>query len=134
MRTTSSTGKETCVKEKKDRRQLLLSEVHVDTAMAASVKISSIESMAIDTVFEMKEPKPDRNSISIGALEDQQLYEKMEARSELGRFQSAIESTNVTSAKYLVDEDDTEAIESMTDDKQSITDKQALDSLFESAT
>jgi hypothetical protein len=37
---------------KKDRVQVLLSEVAEDTALAASVQISSVENCAIDTVFQ----------------------------------------------------------------------------------
>jgi hypothetical protein len=37
---------------KKDRVQVLLSEVAEDTALAASVQISSVENCAIDTVLQ----------------------------------------------------------------------------------
>eukprot|EP00957_Ditylum_brightwellii_P034552 2619755-Ditylum_brightwellii.AAC.1 len=40
-------------------------------------------------------------------LDDIELYQRMKTRAEIGRFQSSIGSTNVTSQKYLVSDDDT---------------------------
>jgi hypothetical protein len=141
--------------EKKDRAQILLSEISEDTAMAASIQISSVESKTIDSVLtrsdataeEMVHPcwKPipqAANEVSSvltsmsPLLDDQVLYERLLARSDLGKFQASIGSTNVmVEGEYLVDDDETEATQAMTDnDESEMSNEATLDELFESAT
>jgi hypothetical protein len=138
--------------KKKDRTQILLSEISEDTAMAASIRISSVESKTIDSVItrsnataeEMVHPcwRPiprAANEVSSmltslsPILDDQVLYKQLLARSDLGKFQTSIGSTNVMEGKYLVDDDKTEATQATTDDDESeMSDEATLDELFES--
>jgi hypothetical protein len=135
----------------KDRQHVLLSDIVEDTVMAASVQIGSIEITAIDRVMEStsNEPKPHPSytpvpraadqvsSILAGispCLDDRTLYAKMEARANLGKFQSAIGSTNATSSAYLMNDDATQDTEPNTDDDESIEDADILmDKLYEEA-
>jgi hypothetical protein len=106
--------------DKKDRQQLLLSDIQEDTFMAASIQIGSIETKAIDTVMEstveddIERPHPcyqhvpqeaDQVSSILASispiLNDQTLYDRMAERANLGKFQASIGSTNVTNNEYL---------------------------------
>jgi hypothetical protein len=121
--------------EARDRQHVLLSEIVPDTAMAASVQISSTEMAAVDRVMEIPSdedsdsPRPMYRPIPRAAdqvsgilagispcLDDQTLYAKMAARANLGKFKSAIGSTNATDSTYLMDDDSSQ---STTDDVES---------------
>jgi hypothetical protein len=129
---------------KKDRVQVLLSEVAKDTALAASVKISSVENCAIDKVLQRsqsaseEEVRPcwqhipheaDEVSSILAAvspiLNDETLYEMLKDRADLGRFQMSIGSTDATPELYLASDSNSNA--------SSIGDDEALDELFDEA-
>jgi hypothetical protein len=132
---------------KKDPVQVLLSEVAKDTALAASVKISSVENCAIDTVLQRsldaseEEVKPCWQHIpreadevsSIWAavspiLNDETLYEMLKDRADLGRFQVSIGSTDGIPELYLASDGDSNS------DASWIADDDALEELFHEAT
>jgi hypothetical protein len=139
----------------KDRQHVLPVLLYIveDTAMAASVQIGSIKVAAINRVMgtttndDYDKPHPSYNHIPHAAdqvssilagisplLDDQTLYVKMEARANLGKFQSAIGSTNATSSDYLMDDDATQDTESNTDNEESIeTNAHLMDTLYEEA-
>ncbi len=115
--------------ESRDRPKVLLSDIAENPAMAASVQIGSIEEQAIDRIMgsnsvvleESEETKASINPVPRAAdqassilasisplLDDHTLYAKLESRANLGRFQSAIGSTNVTDSDYLMDDDATQ--------------------------
>ncbi len=120
--------------------------------MAASVQIGAIEVAAIDRVMESNDaydkPHPSYNHIPRAAdqvssilagisplLDDQTLYARMEARANLGKFQSAIGSTNATSSDYLMDNNAIQDTEPNSDDKESIEENdQLMATLYEEAT
>jgi hypothetical protein len=134
---------------KRDRQQILLSEIQDDGAMAASVGISSIEVKAIDSVMETMgemydRPHPCYESVPREAdqiasilasvspiLNDQTLYDRMAEQASLGKFQASIGSTKVTDNEYLVDDDSTPDTVSSTDDNSSNAEDLLLDELFE---
>ena len=134
---------------KQDHQQILLSEIQEDDIMAASVSIGSIEVRAVDVAMEQGaedhngtphpkyQPVPgaaDQISGILGEispmLNDQTLYQKMKDRADLGKFQASIGSTNATSSDYLVEDDDTQATESSTDDDTSTGSEELLDELY----
>jgi hypothetical protein len=138
--------------ERRDRKQILLSDIEEDEAMAASVQIGAIEIKAIDLVMEtMNEewqhahpcyehvPQEADQISSILAsvspiLNDQTLYSRMAERANLGKFQASIGSTNVTDNEYLVetvDDDDTQEDEPSSDDNSSNADDLLLDEIYE---
>jgi hypothetical protein len=140
--------------KKQDRGQILLSEVHEDTALAASVQISSIESRMINNIFQRNDdvspeekvhpcwkPIPraadEVSSVLAGIspiLDDQALYERLQARLDLGRFQVSIGSTNALGSEFLVDDKDSAAHDTTDSDSDEEDDEQVLDDLFESVT
>ncbi len=93
---------------KKDRVQVMLSEIDEDTAVAASVQISSVENCAIDSILQRSQrshneteekvqpcwqPIPravDEVSSVLAAvspvLNDETLYELLKERADLGNF------------------------------------------------
>jgi hypothetical protein len=94
---------------KKDRVQVILSEVAKDTALAASVQISSVENCAIDTVLQRSHSASEEKILPCwkhipGAadelssvlaavspiLNDETLYEMLQNRADLGRFQMSM--------------------------------------------
>jgi hypothetical protein len=110
--------------EKQARNQIILSAVHADIAFAASMQISSIESNMINNLLQRSDadseekvqpswipiPKAaDEVSSMLGGvlplLDDQALYECLQARSDLGKFQAAIGSTYASGNNFLVDDD-----------------------------
>jgi hypothetical protein len=110
--------------ERKDRVQILLSEIQEDVAVAASVQVSSAEARAIDSVFEGScaafdekvhpcwQPIPSAAdqiaSVMAGVspiLDDQVLYGRLSAKADLGKFKASIDSTNATKGEYLLDDD-----------------------------
>jgi hypothetical protein len=111
--------------------------------MATSVQIGSIEVKAIDLVMETvdedsEKPHPcyehvpraaDQVSIILASvstiLNEQNLYERMTERANLGKFQASIGSTNVTDSEYLADEEERQEIDPSTDDEP------LLDKLYE---
>jgi hypothetical protein len=136
--------------EKKDRVQILLSDIADDSATAASVQISSIENCAIDSVLQRRhktseekiqplwQPIPraidEVSSVLAGVspiLNDEMLYQRMQDRADLGRFQMSIGSTDSTPGRYLVTDVDSDSDD---DDDSSISDGAALDDLYNEAT
>jgi hypothetical protein len=134
---------------KRDRQQILLSEIQDDTAMAASIEISSIEVQAIDSVMETmnelyEKPHPCYQPVPREAdqitsvlasvsplLNDQTLYDRMAERASLGKFQVSIGSTNVTDSEYLVDDDATQDTAPSTNNNSSTGEDLLLDELYE---
>jgi hypothetical protein len=58
----------------------------------------------------------------------------MEARANLGKFQSAIGSTNASSSEYLMDDDATQDTEATTDDEESVdTAANLMDTIYDDA-
>ena len=97
---------------KKDRVQAILSDMQEDTALAASVEVSSVETNAIDNVFE-KHAQPNEEThprwkqiprvvdqvssvltIVSPTLNDQALFQHLTTRADLGKFKSSIGSTS----------------------------------------
>jgi hypothetical protein len=136
--------------EKRDRSQILLSDMHEDNALAASVQISSIESNAINNLLQRSDadseekvqpcwrPIPwaadEASSVLarvLPLLDNQALYERLQARPDLGKFQASIGSTNASGSEFLVDNDSTTHDPTNSDTNEE-DDKQALDDLFES--
>jgi hypothetical protein len=140
--------------QRKDRVEILLQDIPEDTVMTASVQVSSMESNAIDSVFESTsvthdeeahpcwEPIPRVADEVLRALEsvspildDQTLYGRLSATADMGRFKASIGSTNVSKSKYLIDDDLRNAPD--TDDDKSATNDESgadLDQLYECAT
>jgi hypothetical protein len=115
--------------QKKNRVQILLSDIPEDPAVTASVEISSAEARTIDTVIEGNVASHDENAahpcwqpISRAAdevssilasvspiLDDQVLYEHLAVRADLRKFKASIGSTDVSGGEYLAEDDlDTE--------------------------
>jgi hypothetical protein len=138
--------------ERKDRKQILLSDIEGDEAMAASVQVGSIEVKAIDLLMEtmneeLQHPHPcyepvpqeaDQISSILASvspiLNDQTLYSRMAERANLGRFQASIGSTNATDSAYLVetvDDNDTQDDETRNDDDSSNEDDLLFDDIYE---
>jgi hypothetical protein len=144
--------------KRRDRKQILLSDIEVDEAMAASVQIGSIEVNAIDLVMETmddewKRPHPyyeqvpreaDQISSILASvspiLNNQTLYSRMAERANLGRFQASIGATNVTDSEYLVetvtdddddDDDDSQDNEPSNNDDSSNEDDLLFDKIYE---
>ena len=118
--------------------------------MAASVYVSSAETKAIDTVFEQCNdaseeevhpcwkpiPKAANQVASVLAgisptLDDQELYKRLKASSELGKYKVSIGSTNAMDGEYLVTDDDDSTVQT---ENEMSDDQQTLDDLFESVT
>jgi hypothetical protein len=139
--------------EKKDRVQVILSDIAEDLAAAASVQVSSLESRCIDDVLQrsgvtMEEdvhpcfghvPRDADQVASVLAgvsplLNDRTLYDRMKGRADIGKFQAAIGSTNATDEIYLVsDDDETEASQADSEDDCSMSpseEEKAMDNLF----
>jgi hypothetical protein len=118
-----------------DRSHIILSDVHDDTALAASVQISSIEYSMIDNllkrsvadlgeepVYPRWRPIPQKvdevSSVMAGVsplLDNKALYERLQARSDLGKFQVSIGSTHALGSQYLVDDDNDSTAQDPTD-------------------
>ncbi len=70
-------------------------------------------------------------------LDDQALYERLKASSDLGKFKASIGSTDAPSDDYLIPNDDSDAMsdsdeESGTDEESDTNeDAQSIDKLFE---
>jgi hypothetical protein len=142
--------------QRKDRAQILLSEIQEDVAMTASVQVSSTEARAIDTVLESNsvtydeeahpcwQPIPraaDQVSSILASvsptLDDQTLYGCISARTALRKSKASIGSTDALGGEHLIDDDS--ATQPLTDDDMSELDSdkeddQTLNDLYESAT
>jgi hypothetical protein len=112
--------------EKKHRTQVLLSKVVENEAMASSIQVSSIESRAINRALETSDDKEGpvkprydtvpRATDGISSvlvpvspiLDDMVLYQRLSVRSELGRFQTLIGSTDAPGNDYILEDDATE--------------------------
>jgi hypothetical protein len=131
---------------KKDRVQVLLLEVAKDTAVAASVQISSVENCAIYSVLQRSHsaseekvqpcwqhiPRAvDEVSSVLEAvsqiLNDETLYELLQDRADLGRFQMSIGSMDAMPGLYLPSDTESKS------DVSSISNGEALDDLFAEA-
>jgi hypothetical protein len=106
--------------EKKHRTQVLLSGVEENEAMASSMQVSSIESRAINGALETSEDeegpvKPRYDTVPRAAddissvlvpispiLDDMVLCQRLSARSELGKFQASIGSTDAPDNDYII--------------------------------
>jgi hypothetical protein len=136
--------------QRKDRTQILLETIPEDIAMAASVYVSSAETKAINIVFEQCNdaseeevhpcwkpiPKAANQVASVLAgisptLDDQELYKRLKASSELGKYKVSIGSTNAMDGEYLVTNDDDSTVQT---ENEMSDDQQTLDDLFESVT
>jgi hypothetical protein len=144
--------------QRRDRVQILLSDIPEDAAVTASVEISRAEARTIDIVLEGNVASHDENAAhpcwqpipraadevsSILAsvspiLDNQVLYGRLAARANLGNFQVSIRSTNVSGGEYLTKDDS--GIETSSDDiiiKSDSDDEdenQALDDLYDRVT
>ena len=106
--------------QKKHRRQVLLSAVKADDAMAASLSIGQAEASVIDANLERsyensseatQPPYPviprecdEISSVLAGVdpcLNDEVLYQRLEARAKLGDFMMAVGSTTVLPTSHL---------------------------------
>mgnify|MGYP000532748194 CR=1 FL=1 len=67
-------------------------------------------------------------------LNDEALYERLQARSDLGKVKVSIGSTDASSSEYLVDDDNSTAHDPTDSDTDEEDDEQILDDLFESVT
>jgi hypothetical protein len=139
---------------KKDRVQVLLSDIAEDTAVAASVQISSVENCLIDSVLQRShsaseekvqpcwQPIPraiDQVSSILAAvsptLNDETIYELLQERANLGRFQMSIGSTDAMPGLHLASDTESDSDDSsIGSDDSSIGDGDALDDLFDEAT
>ena len=141
--------------EARHRTQILLSDIKFDAMTAASVQVSAIESTKIDELLQRSDKDSEEivhpcwkpipragdqvSSVLAGIspiLDDQTLYERMQARSNLGKFQVSIGSTNATKSEFLVEDDSSTT---STDDDMMVEtveedDEQTLDNLFEHVT
>jgi hypothetical protein len=120
--------------EKRHRTQILLSEIEEDETKVSSTTISSIESRTIDHVLEdtnvleeqvtrCYQPIPhaadEISSVMAGIspiLDELSMYERLSARSEMGKFKASIGSTDAPCKEYLVEDDDTAATDPSTYD------------------
>jgi hypothetical protein len=141
--------------EEKHRKRIILSDIEDDTAMAASVKIGSVETRLVDQAFErdlddFERPKQPYLEIWRAAdqvfsvlatidpiLNDETLWERLHERAELGKFQASIGSTHVANNDYLVFDDKTASTDPSTDDDdqwpEEIQEEEILDGLMEGA-
>ena len=145
--------------QRKDRVQILLSDIPEDVATAASMQVSSAEARAIDNVLDKNGithdekihpiwipiPRAADEISSILAsisptLDDQVLYGRMNERADLGKFKISIGSTDALGGEYLVETvDDDSATQPSTEDdtSQSTSDEedededQTLDNLYD---
>ena len=144
--------------EKAHRTQILLSEIEEDEDMTISAAISSIESRTIDRVLDgttvseeevatRYKPIPraadEISSVLAGispTLDDMALYERLSARSDIGKFKASIGSTDAPSKEYLVEDDYTTATDPSTDESDSASDDdddehaRLLDEIYEQST
>jgi hypothetical protein len=137
--------------EKRDRMQILLSEVHIDSAMAASAEISQLESKSInkrmeevDQVYTVEqEERPTWSHIPcevdevasvlcsvLPLLDPTTMCSLLSERGDIGRFQSSVGSTNATRSEYLMDELTVETV-SGTDSDSSEASDNVQDDFFE---
>ncbi len=119
--------------ERQHRTQIILSEIEEDENMRVSSVISSIESRTIDSVLDDSDvseekvlptyqPIPraaDEISSVLASVspiyDDATLYERLSARSDVGKFKASIGSTDAPNTVYLVEDDDTVATDPSTD-------------------
>ena len=89
--------------EKRDRSQIIVSDVCEDTVLASSVLVSSLESTVIDGICQernVENVQPSWKPIPQAAdevasilghvsplLDDQALHDRLQARTDLGKFQ-----------------------------------------------
>jgi hypothetical protein len=111
--------------EKKYRKEILLSEVEEDLAMASSATISTMEHTMVDTMM----PEAFVSSVSncpsseVSPIYDpDRLYSLLNERAQESRFMMSVGSTNVCASQHLIEDetessdDDNESQEPLTDD------------------
>jgi hypothetical protein len=128
----------------------MLSDVPEDVALAASVHVSSIETTAIDAILQKSDgasgeapqhswkciPCDSDQVSSVLArvspiLDARVLYQHLQARSDLGKFQTSIGSTDASNNIYLVEDDDSTSVTDDDDsDDESDDESEALDDLY----
>ena len=118
------------MKEKKDRQQILLSEIDVTSSSVESAyRVSKVEARILEERLEELEPSFDggktiekcyqhipKECDEVGALlssvscalDPDTLYARMSSRAEISKFQGSIGATDVMDGKFL-DDSDTEA-------------------------
>ena len=134
---------------KKDRVQVMLTDIQEDVALAASVQVSSVETIAIDNVFENhaqtnEETHPRWKQIPRAAdqvssvltsvspiLNDEALFQRLTTRADLGKFKSSIGSTNAMEGAYLIDDESTDDSMSGSEIEEDV---EILNGLYESVT
>jgi hypothetical protein len=120
--------------ERKHRTQVLLGEIQEDESLTVSAAVSSVETRTIDLVLEAANASEERAGRSYQhiprdadqissilaevspLLDDVALYERLAARSDIGKFKASIGSTDAPSKEYLVEDDDTTATDPSTDE------------------
>jgi hypothetical protein len=145
------------VTQRKDRAQMLLSDIPEDTAVTASAQVSSAESEKIDNVLQRHSVPHDEEAhprwkpiprvadeascVLAGVsptLDDQVLHGRLAEQAEMGRFKVAIGSTNALEGECLVETVDKDSdSDSDKDEDQTLDEEdedQALDDLFETVT
>ena len=137
--------------EKKDRQQVLLSDVKQDIVMAVSLGIGSVEACAIDSNLERRYLASSEvvrplypviptqcdqvSSVLAGinpCLNDKVLYQRLEARAQLGDFMMAAGST-VATASTDIDIDEIEVENVHSDDDDDEMDEAGTDDIDEEA-
>lgn len=121
--------------ERKHQRQVLLSDVKQDDAMAASLEVSSTEASVVDVNLERSDessevvrplfrdiPKQCDQVSSILAevdlcLNDKGLYQRLEARAQIGDFMMAVGATTAARSPFI--DDDEVVVETVNDDDES---------------
>jgi hypothetical protein len=111
--------------EKKYRKEILLSEVEEDLAMASSATISTMEHTMVDTMM----PEAFVSSVSncpsseVSPIYDpDRLYSLLNERAQESRFMMSVGSTNACASQHLIEDetessdDDNESQEPLTDD------------------
>lgn len=136
--------------ERHDRQTVLLSEIEEDTQMSVSMAVSAVETQAVDQRIHSQDEQEQEDECSLpvpGAaseissvlagvsplLDDAALYKRLAARSDLGKFQASIGSTDVTSSPYVWDDDDatTDPSTSSENDSTSDSDQALFESVYD---
>ena len=136
---------------KKERRKFLLSEIEEYVTIAVTSKICSINMREVKNLIDADNqddriPRPfftssplevDKVSKVLASisptLDDALLYDSLQDRSEMSKFNSSIGSTNGTTGQFLVGNDTKTTVPS-TDNDLLVDSKDMLDDLYAKAT